>query len=128
MAFLARVLVFSGVQGFYFMKLAIFVLNKEEYLNDILEAFVELGVGGATIIDSVGMARILAHDIPIFAGFRNLLQESRPGNKTIFCAVEDDKIPKMVKTLEHIIGDLNEPGNGLFISLPIDFVKGIIHF
>ncbi len=108
------------------MKLIIFVLNKEEYLNEILEAFVELGISGATILDSIGMARILAHDIPIFAGFRNLLQESRPGNKTIFSVVQDDKIPLMVKTLEQILGDLNEPGNGVFISLPIDFFKGII--
>lgn len=110
------------------MKLVIFILNKEEYLNEILEAFVELDVAGATIIDSVGMARILAHDIPIFAGFRNLLQESRPGNKTIFSVVDDKKVPMMLKTLEHILGDLNEPGNGLFISLPVDFVKGIVHF
>lgn len=108
------------------MKLVIFVLNKEEYLNEILEAFVELGIPGATVIDSVGMARILAHDIPIFAGFRNLLQESRPGNKTIFSAVDDRKIPLMIKTLEQILGNLDEPGNGVFFTVPIDFVKGVV--
>ena len=108
------------------MKLVIFVLNKEEYLNEILEAFVELGISGATVIDTVGMARILAHDIPIFAGFRNLLQESRPGNKTIFSAVDEKKIPLMIKTLEQILGDLDEPGTGVFFSIPLDFVKGIV--
>ncbi len=110
------------------MKLIVFVLNKEEYLNEVLEAFVELGISGATVIDSVGMGRILAHDIPIFAGFRNLLQESRPGNKTILSAVEDEKVPLILKTLEQILGDLDEPGNGIFLSLPLDSVKGVHQF
>ena len=59
------------------MQLLIFILNKEELLEEVLEAFIELGISGATIIDSIGMGRILAHDIPIFAGFRNLIQDSR---------------------------------------------------
>ncbi len=110
------------------MKLVIFVLNKEEFLNEVLETFVELGISGATVIDSVGMGRILAHDIPIFAGFRNLLQESRPGNKTILTAVEDDKVEPILKSLERMIGSFDEPGNGIFMSIPLDFVKGIHQF
>ena len=55
------------------MKLIIFVLNQEERLEEILEAFLELGINGATILDSIGMGRILAHDIPIFAGFQIFL-------------------------------------------------------
>ena len=39
--------------------LMVFVLNREEYLDEILSGFVELGIGGATIIDSMGMGRIL---------------------------------------------------------------------
>lgn len=37
----------------------ILVLNKTEKLNDILEKFVEIGVTGATIIDSQGMGSSL---------------------------------------------------------------------
>ncbi len=107
------------------MKLAIFFLNKEEYLNQLLEALLELDINGATIIDSVGMGRILAHDIPIFAGFQNLLQESRPGNKTIFIIIPEKKLAPLTKEIEHIIGDLDEPGNGVLITVPLDFVKGI---
>lgn len=107
------------------MKLIIFFLNKEEYLNQILEAFLELDISGATILDSVGMGRILAHDIPIFAGFRNLLQESRPGNKTIFSVIPEKKLAPLTKEIEHIMGSLDEPGNGVLIALPLDFVKGV---
>jgi len=106
------------------MKLVIFFLNQEEHLEEVLEAFVELGVDGATILDSIGMGRILAHDIPIFAGFQNLLHDSRPGNKTILTIVDESKIERMTKAIEQVIGSLDEPGNGLLISLPIDFIKG----
>ena len=106
------------------MKLIIFVLNQEERLEEILEAFLELGINGATILDSIGMGRILAHDIPIFAGFQNLLHDTRPGNKTILSVVPEKKIERIIQAVEQIIGSLDEPGNGLFISLPVDIVKG----
>jgi hypothetical protein len=71
------------------------------------------------------MGRILAHDIPIFAGFQNLLQDTRPGNKTIFSVVSETKIEALTKEVEHILGNLDEPGNGVLLTLPIDFVKGV---
>ena len=107
------------------MKLIIFFLNREEYLNEILEAFVEMDINGATVLDSIGMGRILAHDIPIFAGFQNLLHESRPGNKTILTVIPDEKLAPLSKEIEHIVGSLDDPGNGLLISLPVDFQKGL---
>ncbi len=107
------------------MKLILFILNKEEHLDEILEAFIELGITGATILDSVGMGRILAHDIPIFAGFQNLLHDTRPGNKTILTVIHERKLKPMEKAIEQIIGNLDDPGNGVFISIPIDYLKGI---
>jgi nitrogen regulatory protein P-II 1 len=107
------------------MQLLIFILNKEEFLEEILEAFIELDISGATIIDSIGMGRILAHDIPIFAGFRNLMQESRAGNKTIFTLVDENKIDRVAKAIEQIIGPLDSPGTGILITLPVRNVYGI---
>lgn len=106
------------------MKLIIFILNQEERLQEILEAFLELGINGATILDSIGMGRILAHDIPIFAGFQNLLHDARPGNKTIISVVPAKKVERIIQAIEQIIGSLDEAGNGVFITLPVDFVKG----
>jgi hypothetical protein len=107
------------------MQLLLLVLNKEEHLEEVLEVFLELDIHGATIIDSIGMGRILAHDIPIFAGFRNLMQESRPGNKTIFTVVDEKKIPMIVQEIEQICGPLDEPGAGILITIPIGIAKGI---
>jgi len=107
------------------MHLLILVLNKEEHLEEVLEVFLELDIHGATIIDSIGMGRILAHDIPIFAGFRNLMQESRPGNKTIFTVVDEKKVPRIVQGVEQICGSLDEPGAGILVTMPVGIAKGI---
>ncbi|MCK4561266.1 MAG: hypothetical protein KAV45_15955 [Calditrichia bacterium] len=107
------------------MHLLILVLNKEEHLEEVLEVFLELDIHGATIIDSIGMGRILAHDIPIFAGFRNLMQESRPGNKTIFTVVDEKKIPRVVQGVEQICGSLDKPGAGILVTIPVGIAKGV---
>ncbi|MDQ7054728.1 MAG: hypothetical protein Q9P14_18240 [candidate division KSB1 bacterium] len=107
------------------MKLLFIILNKEEYLDEVLEAFLELGLRGATVIDSVGMGRILAYEIPIFAGLRSLLPGNRPFNKTIFTLVEEEKIPDVITAVEQIIGPLENPGTGIAFAIPVDFVKGL---
>jgi nitrogen regulatory protein P-II 1 len=107
------------------MKLLVFILNKEENLEEILEAFLELNIKGATILDSVGMGSILAQDIPIFAGFKNLMQGSRPANKTILTLIPENLVQPAVKAIEQVVGSLEEPGNGLVFILNIDQIFGI---
>jgi nitrogen regulatory protein P-II 1 len=107
------------------MKLLVFVLNKEEFTEEVLEMFVELGVTGATIIDTVGMGRVLSQEIPIFAGFVDLMAGARPSNKTIFTLVNDEAVEDIVKGIERIVGDLDQPGSGVVFTCPVDFVKGV---
>jgi nitrogen regulatory protein P-II 1 len=107
------------------MKLLVFILNKEEHLEEILEAFLELNIKGATILDSVGMGSILAQDIPIFAGFKNLMQGSRPANKTILTLIPENLVQPAVKAIEQVVGSLEEPGSGLVFVLDVEQIFGI---
>ncbi|MEJ2050496.1 MAG: P-II family nitrogen regulator [Calditrichota bacterium] len=107
------------------MKLLVFILNKEEHLEEILEAFLELNIKGATILDSVGMGSILAQDIPIFAGFKNLMQGSRPANKTILTLIPENLVQSAVKAIEQVVGSLEEPGSGLVFVLDVEQIFGI---
>ncbi len=110
------------------MQLLVLVINKEESLDEVLSAFLEVGITGATIIDSVGMGRILAHDIPIFAGLRHLLEGNNPYNKTIFAVVDDDKkVDEAIAVVEEICGSLDNPGTGLLFTVPVTKVKGLAH-
>lgn len=102
------------------MKLLILFLNREELLEDILSYFVEMGITGATIIESVGMGRVLTYDIPIFAGFRDLMAGSRPYNKTILTVIDESLIEETVKGIQQICCDDEGPGTGLLVILPVE--------
>ena len=108
------------------MKLLVLVLNKEEFLDDILEAFVEVGITGATILDSVGMGRRLAYDVPIFAGLRRSIK-TPDYSKTIFSVIQDDEtLEAVIKLIEDLL-DINEPSTCLVFVVPLLMVKGIKH-
>lgn len=107
------------------LRLFIIILNRTEFLDDILTLFLELGVSGATIIDSVGMGRIVSKDIPIFASFKDLLSGSRPSNKTILSVVREELIDEIVDGIEKSIGDFSREGMGIYFSVPLDGVWGL---
>lgn len=108
------------------MQLLIVVINQEEKLDEILSGFVELGITGATIIGSEGMGRVLAHDVPIFAGVESLMAQSRPKNQTIFSVIrEDAKVEGALALLQEICGDLSDPATGIAFTLPVNRVVGL---
>lgn len=108
------------------MELLIAVINQEGRLDDILSGFLELGITGATIIDSEGMGRVLSHDIPIFAGLQTLTARARPQNKTIFSVIDtDEKMEGALALLQEICGDLNDPATGIAFTLPLNRVTGL---
>jgi len=47
-------------------------------LDDLLSAFLERGIPGATVVDTVGMGHIVSQNIPVFAGLRDFLPEAAP--------------------------------------------------
>ena len=108
------------------MKLFVYILNQQEKLDEIFSGFIEIGITGATIIDSVGMGRILSKDIPIFAGFQSLVSGSRPYNKTIFSVVDsDEKIESALELIEEVCGSFEESGAGIAFTLPLADVFGL---
>ena len=109
------------------MKLLVFVLNNEEYLEEVLEAYVEAGVTGSTILDSEGMGRFLTYEIPLFADFKEFMKGNKPYNKTILTVVRDETIIDKVKILvDGIVGGLENPGTGIMFSLPVDWASGLM--
>lgn len=112
------------------MNVLFIVLNKTECLDDILDGFVEVGVRGATIIDSQGMGRALVDSSnvnePFFGVLRNLLDTSKPYNKTIFTVIKDDEIlEQAVDVVKEVVEDIYEPGVGMMFTLPIGNVYGM---
>lgn len=105
------------------------VLNQIDYLDDILAKFLDIGVTGATILDSQGMGSAIVNndgDIPLFGSLKAFLDNSRPYNKTIFTLIENEElVEKAVAATKDIIGDIAQPGVGLMFTLPVGKVYGL---
>jgi len=108
------------------MKLLVFVLNKEELLEEVLEAYVEAGLSGATIIDSEGMGRFLAYEVPLFADFKDFMKGNKPYNKTILSLVRDQEtIDRLMPILDKVVGGFSSAGSGIIFTVPVDWAAGL---
>jgi nitrogen regulatory protein PII len=108
------------------MTLLVFICNQPDKLEEILEGFVEIGVTGATIIDTVGMGRLLSSEVPIFAGFRSMFRGAAATNKTIMSVIEDPaKVEEAYEIIEEAVGSLSDPGAGIAFTIPIENVRGL---
>ncbi len=105
------------------MKLLIIILNKVELLNDLLSVLVEVGIDQATILDSEGLGQHLAYEVPIFAGLRKLVGETKAYNKTILALIEDSKVvTELQKLLKETNIDFTKNGTGVIFTVPVDNV------
>lgn len=100
------------------------VLNETDYLDEILARFVDVGVQGATILDSQGMASALVSshgkDVPFIGSLKALFEGARPYNKTIFTVLEsEDLVERTVQAVQGVLGDADHPSVGFMFSLPI---------
>lgn len=107
------------------MQLLIAVINHVEQVDDILAGFVELGITGATVVNSEGMGHVLTQDVPIFAGLRALTARSRPSNQTLFSVIDDAKVDAAVSLIQEVCGSLETPGAGIVFTIAVDRVVGL---
>ncbi len=108
------------------MQLLVAVINQPDKLDDILSGFIELGITGATVVNSEGMARVLTHDIPLFAGIQTLISRSRAQNHTIFSVIdEEEKVRAAFAVIQDVCGDLQQPGTGIVFTIPVTRAIGV---
>lgn len=110
------------------MHLLVLIVNKVNKLEDLIVAFSKVGIKGATILDSYGMAKVLSNhkeDLPLFGSLRMLLNEKRPFNKTIITVIKDEQVEPALSCIREVIGDLSKPNVGIVFTIPINYVEGL---
>lgn len=108
------------------MEVLFLVINQSERLNELLEGFLEDGIGGATVLESTGMGRTLCDTAPIFGGLRKILQECRPHNKTIFMVLNTtEEKNKVIQRIHQVLGDLTQPNTGMYFIMPVTTASGL---
>jgi hypothetical protein len=107
------------------MHMIMFVLDDPDLLDDILDAWYEVGISGVTIIESTGIHRRRGRMIPtryVFPSSSNIEE----GHYTLFAIVDDERcIGNCLAATEKVVGDLSRPSTGVFTAWPLTLTKGI---
>ena len=106
------------------------VLDNPALLNDVLEAWTEVGVRGVTILESTGVHRVRSkasrQDAPFMLGFSRLLRTDQVGHYTLFAVVPKMEIvERLVAATEEIVGDLSQPNTGVLFAAPLVAAWGL---
>jgi hypothetical protein len=111
------------------MYMVLFVLDDPALLNDILDAWEEIGVSGVTIIESTGINRLRrARQVgtAFMAGINRLMSGDQEMHYTLLTIVRSENIViQCVAAAETIVGDLLEPNTGVLAAWPLTYVKGV---
>lgn len=107
------------------MRLLVAVINDREKLDEMLSGFIELGITGATVVNTEGMGRLLSHEIPIFAGLQALISGSRAQNCMVLSVIPASKVQGAIDLLQEVCGNLDDPATGIAFTVPVDAVVGL---
>jgi nitrogen regulatory protein PII len=114
------------------MYMILFVLNDPDRLEEVLTAWEEAGVGGITVLPSTGLGRIrqkegLRDDVPLIPSLEDFYHHESDISHTLFTLVESEALArKVLQATEAIVGNLEDPGNGILAVLPTVSVHGLI--
>ena len=95
----------------------------EDRIYEVLEALLEEGIEGATILDSVGMGHYISNN-PLFASFSGLIRGNRNSSKTVIAMVPEDSVDAIVSAIETITGNLDDCRDAMVLTLDMNFHKG----
>ena len=107
------------------MYMVMLVLDDLNHLDAVIEAWEQIGIRGATIIESTGIQRLKRKNVPLRFLFQStgLVEE---GHYTLFVIVESDQMARAcLKATEELVGDLDDPNTGVFAAWPLSIVKGV---
>jgi nitrogen regulatory protein PII len=113
------------------MYLVLMVLNNPDRLEELLIAWEENGVQGATVLFSTGLGRIRQmdawrDDMPLIPSLRDFYEVPENMNRTIFTVVDNEaQVDALVAATQEVVGELDEQGTGLLLVLPVARAYGV---
>ncbi len=101
------------------------VVDDGTRLNEVLDAWKNLGIGGVTVIESTGLHRLRTIPaIPMRYTFG--LSNVDRGNYTLFSVVDGEELVQAcLETTEKVLGSLTGPNTGIFTAWPLAIAAGI---
>lgn len=105
------------------------VINNLDECTPVLDAWEATGVGGVTILESSGLGRVrqnMLRNIPLIPSISDFLKAPEHRHRTVFTVVDSqERVDQLIEATESVVGDLEQPNNGVLIVLPVVQVKGV---
>jgi mannitol/fructose-specific phosphotransferase system IIA component (Ntr-type) len=104
-------------------KVFVVVIQGEEVFHEVVETLAELGVGGASVLDSTGLRSPLS-GMPLFADFIHFFGEHSDNSHTMIFTVYEKAVDDTVRAIEEVTGDLETHGGAMIMVFEPWFIKG----
>ncbi|MFW6334196.1 MAG: P-II family nitrogen regulator [Desulfosalsimonas sp.] len=102
------------------MHLLAAVIRNEDLLDEVITAWLDMGITGATVVETTGALQLISQHIPIFAGLRSLTSGGSRHSKTVFTVIEDSELlDSAVNYLEELCRDKGGTGTGIYFVCPV---------
>lgn len=114
------------------MLLQVFILNQVDLLPRVLSGLMAAGVTGTTVLDCKGGLQVMgqSEDLddapPIFGSLRKFLNPGPAEGRLLLTVLDEKKLPASRKVISEVVGDISKPGTGIFFTVPITNVEGLV--
>ena len=111
--------------------LIVAVVLDIQVCHDVIRVWEEAGVGGATILDSIGMRHLKQRqaqrdDLPLMPSLRKMLESEEYNHRTILSVVPDGfDIDGLIRKTEALVGNFDDPHTGFLFVVPVTRVRGL---
>jgi len=108
------------------VQLLVAVLHREDLLDEVLSALVELEEPDAVVVESRNGLELLERDLPIFAGLRSLIPTGIDFSSLVICLIENDRRAQealaAILDIARLASDVDGPRNTIML-LPVSDVR-----
>jgi nitrogen regulatory protein PII len=108
------------------------VMPDIEKFKDVLDAWEKHGVSGVTVLESLGMHKLLQmraqrDDLPLFPSLRHLMESEEYHHRTAFVVLDDDfDLDGLIEATERAVGgDFDAPNSGILFVVPVTRALGM---
>lgn len=106
------------------------VLQNLERLSELLDAWGEANIPGATVLESAGLHCLRGcsyrDDLPLIPSLDTLLRGNADSNRTLFAIIDEQEVDSLIEATEKVLGRLDAPNTGILFVLPVLRVVGLV--
>ncbi len=112
------------------MFLIVLVVNDPYQCKRLLNTWNEIGVPGATVIESLGLQQalkgVLRDNLPLLPMLRDIESSEESRNRTMFSVVPDQETVDRVRiATEALLGSLEKKDTGFMFVVPVSEAYGL---